>query len=225
MYYVDFKQIFPLCWLRDIEIVPRVSIRDCAGSPNNRAVRCPKLSAIRVTAKTIFERLVLFPGTRHFAPFVTMPCAPTPLPFTLQLFLGFPVFSIKFFPRGVPQKCDLLGTCGNLELIWQCNWKWALPEICQDCIKVSHWKCSPPKIRKNLITVSIWICTVKYQEIWVFGSVGYVRGSVSAETVIPQEFNWEGLLLMRICSDASGNQSLRIFVDKHVYSYIRTPIK
>jgi len=114
MYYVDFNQMFPLCWIWVIEIVPRVSITDCAGSPNNRAVRCPKLSAIRLTAKTIFERWVLFPGTCHLAPLVTMPSVPTPPPFTLQQFLGFPVFSFNFVTRVVPQKCDLLGTCGNL---------------------------------------------------------------------------------------------------------------
>jgi len=50
------------------ELVPRVpglSIRDCAGSPNNLLVRSTKLSAIDVTAQAIYERLVLVPGPRQ----------------------------------------------------------------------------------------------------------------------------------------------------------------
>ena len=75
--------------------VPGVSIRDCAGSPNNDLVlRITDLSAIDVTAKAICE---LVPGPRRFAPFVTMSCAPTPPLVTLQLFLDFPVFSPKLF--------------------------------------------------------------------------------------------------------------------------------
>jgi len=42
--------------------VPGLPIRDCAGSSNNLAPRCPKLSAIDVTAKIFFERLYLVLG-------------------------------------------------------------------------------------------------------------------------------------------------------------------
>jgi len=37
--------------------VPGLPIRDCAGSSNNPAQMCPKLSAIDVTEKTFFECL------------------------------------------------------------------------------------------------------------------------------------------------------------------------
>ena len=48
--------------------VPELSFRDCARRPNNRALRCPKLSVIDVTAQTlaIFERLALVPGWGRF---------------------------------------------------------------------------------------------------------------------------------------------------------------
>jgi len=68
-------------------------IRDCTGSPNDLAQRCPKLSA---TAQTVFERLV--PGPRQFAPFVTITHNPT---LTLLLFLDFSAFCSKNFP-GLP---------------------------------------------------------------------------------------------------------------------------
>jgi len=42
-----------------------------------------------MTEKAVFERLVLVPEWRSVAKFVTTPSAPTPLPFTLQLFLDF----------------------------------------------------------------------------------------------------------------------------------------
>jgi len=82
--------------------VPGPSVRNCAGSPNNRGRRWPKLSAMDVTAKVICgRRLVLVPGPRWFAPFVTVPYAPTPLPLTTHLFLGFLVFSLPSVPSNV----------------------------------------------------------------------------------------------------------------------------
>jgi len=49
----------------------RVSlITDCAGSGNSSVPWCAKVSAIDVTAKTIFGRLYLVPGLRKFALFV-----------------------------------------------------------------------------------------------------------------------------------------------------------
>ena len=61
---------------------PEVSIKDCAATPNNRAIRCLKLSAIHVTTWTIFERLISVPGPCGLVQFVTMPSAPTPPPLT-----------------------------------------------------------------------------------------------------------------------------------------------
>jgi len=77
--------------------VPRLPIRDCTGSSNNLVPRSTNVSAIDVTAKAFFERLYVVPGLRQFAAFVTMPSAPTPPPFTLQLFLDL---STIFFLGG-----------------------------------------------------------------------------------------------------------------------------
>ena len=77
--------------------------RDCTGSSNNLVPRSAKLSAIDVTAQEIFGRVYLVPGPHQFAPFTTMPSAPTPPPLTEQLFLDFPVFSPSFFPGVAPQ--------------------------------------------------------------------------------------------------------------------------
>jgi len=48
--------------------VPGLPIRDCARGCNNRGLSRPKLSAIDVTEKTVFERLYLVLGLRKFAP-------------------------------------------------------------------------------------------------------------------------------------------------------------
>jgi len=50
-----------------------------------------------MTAKVFFERLYFVPGLRQFAPFVTMPSAPTSLPLALRLFLDFRAIT---FPSG-----------------------------------------------------------------------------------------------------------------------------
>jgi len=84
-----------------------ITIRNCAGSPNNCVPRRSKVSATDVTAKTICELSVLVLAWRSVAKFTCMPSAPTPPPLNLELFLDLPVFSFKLFP-------DLLGTCGNL---------------------------------------------------------------------------------------------------------------
>ena len=59
--------------------VPGLPIRDCVASPNNRGPRWPKLSAIDVTVKTIFERLYLVSGlTPIYAPSQLSLCPHTP---------------------------------------------------------------------------------------------------------------------------------------------------
>ena len=67
-----------------------ICIGHCA-KPNNRDLRRPKLSAIDVTEKAIFDCLILVPGQHYLAPFVIMPYVPTPPPLTLQLFLDLKI--------------------------------------------------------------------------------------------------------------------------------------
>jgi len=90
------KPSFPyeIQW-RASERVPRLLIRDCVASPNNRGPRRPKLGAIDVTAKTFFERSYLVPGLHQFAPFVIMPSAPT----SYCSFYNFFSISVQFFPE------------------------------------------------------------------------------------------------------------------------------
>ena len=57
--------------------VPGLPIRHCARDCNNRVQICTQLSTIRVTAKTLFERLYLVLGLRKIALCVSCPCAPT----------------------------------------------------------------------------------------------------------------------------------------------------
>jgi len=45
-----------------------------------------------MTAKAIYERLVLVPGPQQFVLFVTMPYAPTTLQLALQLILDLQVY-------------------------------------------------------------------------------------------------------------------------------------
>jgi len=73
-----------------VQGVPKVFVRDCAGSPNNRGPRWPKLSAIHMTSKAICEGLILDSGPRDLAHFVTMPSVPTPPPLNQQLFVDSP---------------------------------------------------------------------------------------------------------------------------------------
>ena len=74
---------FFLSWMAKEKRVPGLPVRDCAASPNNLALRCPKPGAIDVKAKAISEHLALVPGPRQFVPFVAMPYAPTLLPLTV----------------------------------------------------------------------------------------------------------------------------------------------
>ena len=94
--------------------VLRLCMRDCAGSPNNLVLRCFKMSATHVTAKTICDLLMLFSGWRLVATFTSMPSAPAHAKLTLHLFHKFPVFLLKLFLGWPHEKCDLLGTCDNL---------------------------------------------------------------------------------------------------------------
>jgi len=58
----------------------------------------PKLSAIAVAEKTLFERLYLVPGLRKFAPWVNCPYAPTTP--TIHFYNYFSI-SVQFFsPNG-----------------------------------------------------------------------------------------------------------------------------
>ena len=83
--------------------VPGLPIGDWAGSSNNLVPRGTKLSAIDMTAKTIFECMYLILGLRQFAPWVNCPYAPTPPPLTQQLFLDFCAI---FFPSGPSFFCQ-----------------------------------------------------------------------------------------------------------------------
>ena len=90
-------------WKSQSKTPPRrvlwLPIRDCTGSYNNLVTRGSKVSAIDMIANAIFERLYLVPGLRQFAPFVTMPSAPTPPPLTMRLFLDF----LQSFCQVAPQ--------------------------------------------------------------------------------------------------------------------------
>ena len=79
-------------WAPPLETrVMGLCIRDCAEKCDSYVPRCTKVSAIDVTAWTIFERLCLVPGLGKFGPWINCPCAPTPPPLTRQLFLDFRV--------------------------------------------------------------------------------------------------------------------------------------
>ena len=75
--------------------MPEASLKDNAGSPNNLGPRCPKLTAVDVTAKAFCERLVLVPGLRGVAYLFTVPSVSTLLLITLQLLTDFSVFFSK----------------------------------------------------------------------------------------------------------------------------------
>ena len=80
-----------------LKLLRLLRARDFAASHNNRGSRWPKLSAIHVTAKVIFERFYLVPGLSTFEPRVNCPFAPTPPPLAPKLFLDFRAI---FFPSG-----------------------------------------------------------------------------------------------------------------------------
>ena len=99
------------------ECGPGLPVRDCAGSPNNPASRCPKLSAIDVTAKAIFEHFVF--GSRT-APICALYhhslCIHTPTAHSAAI-SRFSAFSSKKVPRVAPQfLCQ--------QVIWQVPVPW-----------------------------------------------------------------------------------------------------
>jgi len=71
-------------------------IRDCARSCTNRGKSRPMMSAIDMTAKTLFECLYLVLGLRIIAPWVKCPCAPT-TPTVLSKTISR--FLCNFFPK------------------------------------------------------------------------------------------------------------------------------
>ena len=73
-------------------------IRDCAGRFNNCVPRRPKLSAIDITGRAIFERLYLVPGLCPIEPQVNCPHALPPPLLTPQPFLNFQS-SCNFFRK------------------------------------------------------------------------------------------------------------------------------
>ena len=81
-----------------------LSIRDCAGSPNNFAPKCPKLSAIGVTAKSICGRLVGF-RMAIGGQIQIQSHTPTSQPTAISQFPCF--FCSIFFKDWPPAKCDL----------------------------------------------------------------------------------------------------------------------
>jgi len=82
---------------------PGLPIRDCAGSSNNFAQMCPKLSVVHVTAKAIFERWYLVPGLRPFGPRVNCPYASTTLTVHTTTISQLPC---NFFSRMAPHFFD-----------------------------------------------------------------------------------------------------------------------
>jgi len=79
--------------------VPGLPIRVCAGSFNNLAQMCPKLSAINVTAKTFSERLYLVPGISLFDPHQLSLCTHTPTVHSTTV----SQFQWKFFSQVAPK--------------------------------------------------------------------------------------------------------------------------
>jgi len=71
----------------------------CAGSPNNSNKHQP---AMDVTAKAIYERLVLVSGWQSETKSTTVPSAPTPPPLTQRLSLHL-LFWLKNFPEWAPK--------------------------------------------------------------------------------------------------------------------------
>jgi len=67
--------------------VKGIKIKDCEGK--SLVPSCSKISALDITATTIFERFYLVCEPRQFFHFVTMPSAPTYTPLTHRLFLDF----------------------------------------------------------------------------------------------------------------------------------------
>jgi len=91
--------------------VPGLPIRDCARGCTNRGQSRPIMSAIDVTAKTVFERLYLVLGLCIIAPWVNCPCAPTTPTVHCTTISQFPC---NFFPRMAPHFFDHHDSPSNL---------------------------------------------------------------------------------------------------------------
>jgi len=80
--------------------VPGLPVTDCAVSSNNLAPWCPKVSAIDVTAQTIFERRFVFCFWTYanLRPESTVPVHPHP---HCSLYGKFSI-SVQFFPQVAP---------------------------------------------------------------------------------------------------------------------------
>jgi len=106
---------------------------DCAVSSNNSVPRGAKLSAIDMTAETIYERLLLVLGWQLVAKFTSMPSVPIPSPLTLRLFLDFCAI---FFWRVAPQffchhirhlaECRVYHKLGNAPILRSGTGSWVL---------------------------------------------------------------------------------------------------
>ena len=96
-------------WAKEIQFLAKqrkvwgLLIKDCAGNFYNLEPVCPKLSPTDVTDKTLFERSYLVIGLVQICAMNQL-YAPTPPPFSRQVFLRF--FFIFFF-----DKCPLVITC------------------------------------------------------------------------------------------------------------------
>ena len=95
------------------------SIRDCAGSPNNRALKFPTVSATNTSAQPICERLVSVPGRYRFVHFFTMPSAPTPLHCDLGPHCAaVSRISLHIFEKWASTKIRFtIGTYGNVAVL------------------------------------------------------------------------------------------------------------
>jgi len=86
-----------------LKLLRLLRARDFAASHNNRGPRWPKLSAIHVTAKVIFERFYLVPGLSTFEPRVNCLSAPTPNPNPHRSLTGYFSSFVRFLPQVAPR--------------------------------------------------------------------------------------------------------------------------
>jgi len=115
-------------WTLVARRVLKVFIRDCAGSPNNRSLRWPRLSAIHLTAKAICQ------GSRTTWIFIFSPCPRRPHPhrWPCSRFLISLSFLVPVWPH---RKWNLLETlCSHLSNL--CN------NYCVPCLPDSEWECT-----------------------------------------------------------------------------------
>ena len=82
-----------------------LSIRDCAGQHKTLLLRDTKMSAIDVTAKTIFERLVLVPGQCKFFVFCHHTLGTHTLTADDATIFWFSCLLLDFFPESPLKFC------------------------------------------------------------------------------------------------------------------------